>query len=597
MMAAGPIRSTFLVCLAASAWGLAPSQAQAPPQQSPAPAQAPAVPGPEPGPDSRPQPGTPAGDVIKGEFDRSQVYPGTWREYWVYVPKQLDRSKPAPVMVFQDGLQYNAPVVFDNLIHQKALPPLVGVFVMHGRVKAPSADALDRMNRSFEYDAVSEDYARFLIDELLPYVSKTHGVTLSTDPNDRGIAGNSSGAIAAFVAAWQRPDGFRRVFSAIGTYVGLRGGNTLPVMIRKTEPKPIRIFLQDGRNDLNNYTGSWFVANQDMLSALEYAGYDVRHEWGDGEHNSRHATAIFPDALRWLWRDWPSPIKANPEGKSRQDVLQTLIAGEDWQLVADAPVHGAGVAVNDTGEVFFEDTEANRIYKVGADGRVTPFAGHAGLVRAMTFAPDGRLYAAAPRSGVIMAIDRAGESRVIAQGVAANDMAVNVKGDMYFTNATARTVWLLPKGGKPRVVDEGIDAPVGVAFSPDQTLLYVSDHAGQLSWAFQIQPDGSLAHKQRYFYVHLTDAATSSETAGMTVDTLGSVYMATPLGVQVFDQIGKCHAIISAPRREPVTNVKFGGSAFDEMYIVNDHKLFKRKTKMKGVVSWRPPIKPAPPRL
>ncbi|PYR75390.1 MAG: gluconolactonase, partial [Acidobacteria bacterium] len=309
------------------------------------------------------------------------------------------------------------------------------------------------------------------------------------------------------------------------------------------------------------------------------------------------ATAIFPDALRWLWRDWPSPIKANPEGKSRQDVLQTLIAGEDWQLVADAPVHGAGVAVNDTGEVFFEDTEANRIYKVGADGRVTPFAGHAGLVRAMTFAPDGRLYAAAPRSGVIMAIDRAGESRVIAQGVAANDMAVNVKGDMYFTNATARTVWLLPKGGKPRVVDEGIDAPVGVAFSPDQTLLYVSDHAGQLSWAFQIQPDGSLAHKQRYFYVHLTDAATSSETAGMTVDTLGSVYMATPLGVQVFDQIGKCHAIISAPRREPVTNVKFGGSAFDEMYIVNDHKLFKRKTKMKGVVSWRPPIKPAPPRL
>ncbi|PYR73735.1 MAG: hypothetical protein DMF86_19760, partial [Acidobacteria bacterium] len=320
-MAAGPIRSTFLVCLAAAAWGLAPSQAQAPPQQSPAPAQAPAVPGPEPGPDSRPQPGTPAGDVIKGEFDRSQVYPGTWREYWVYVPKQLDRSKPAPVMVFQDGLQYNAPVVFDNLIHQKALPPLVGVFVMHGRVKAPSADALDRMNRSFEYDAVSEDYARFLIDELLPYVSKTHGVTLSTDPNDRGIAGNSSGAIAAFVAAWQRPDGFRRVFSAIGTYVGLRGGNTLPVMIRKTEPKPIRIFLQDGRNDLNNYTGSWFVANQDMLSALEYAGYDVRHEWGDGEHNSRHATAIFPDALRWLWRDWPSPIKANPEGKSRQDVL------------------------------------------------------------------------------------------------------------------------------------------------------------------------------------------------------------------------------------------------------------------------------------
>ena len=134
-------------------------------------------------------------------------------------------------MVFQDGLQYNAPVVFDNLIHKKAVPPMVGVFVMHGRVKAPSADALDRMNRSFEYDAVSDDDARFLIDEMLPYVAKTHGLTLSSDPNDRAIAGNSSGAIAAFVAAWQRPDAFRRVFSGIGTYVGLRGGDGLSVLV------------------------------------------------------------------------------------------------------------------------------------------------------------------------------------------------------------------------------------------------------------------------------------------------------------------------------------------------------------------------------
>ena len=171
--------------------------------------------GPPPGPDSQVQPGTPTGDVIKAEFDQSKVFPGTWREYWVYIPKQLDRAKPAPVMVFQDGLQYNAPTVFDNLIHKKQIPPMVGVFVMHGRVKAPSAEALDRMNRSFEYDSVSDEYARFLVDEMLPHVAKTHHLLLSTDPNDRAIAGNSSGAIAAFAAAWQRPDAFRRVFSAI----------------------------------------------------------------------------------------------------------------------------------------------------------------------------------------------------------------------------------------------------------------------------------------------------------------------------------------------------------------------------------------------
>src|SRR5258708_32608728 len=224
-MVGAVIRAALFACLATGAWGI-PSAAQTPPAQSP--------------------PAPPAGDVIKGQFDQSKVYPGTWREYWVYVPKQLDRSKPAPVMAFPDGLQYNAPAVFDNLINHKAVPPIVGVFVMHGRVKAPGADALDRMNRSFEYDAVSDDYARFLIDEVLPLVAKTHGLTLSADPNDRAIAGNSSGAIAAFVAAWQRPDAFRRVFSGIGTYVGLRCGNGLSVLIRKTEPKPIRVFLQDG---------------------------------------------------------------------------------------------------------------------------------------------------------------------------------------------------------------------------------------------------------------------------------------------------------------------------------------------------------------
>ena len=151
----------------------------------------------------------------------------------------------------------------------------------------------------------------------------------------------------------------------------MRGGNSLPLLIRKTEPKPIRIFLQDGSNDLNNYTGNWFIANQDMQSAFEYAGYDVKHEWGDGAHSSQHARAIFPDALRWLWRDYPAPIKANPEGKSRQDVFQTLIPGDEWQLVAEVTRNTDGPAVNDKGELFFSEPGNNRIHKVGLDGKVT----------------------------------------------------------------------------------------------------------------------------------------------------------------------------------------------------------------------------------
>ena len=588
-------RTSLIACAAAALWLVSASAAQVPPlQQPPAPS---TRPGPDPGPDSKVQPGSPVGEVIKGEFDQSKVYPGTWREYWVYIPKQLDRGKPAPVMVFQDGLQYNAPVVFDNLIHKKELPPLVGVFVMHGRVKAASTEALDRMNRSFEYDAVSDDYARFLVDEMLPYVAKTHGLLLSANPSDRGIAGNSSGGIAAFVAAWQRPEAFRRVFSAIGTYVGLRGGDTLPVLVRKTAPKPIRIFLQDGANDQNSYGGNWFIANQGMLSALEYAGYDVRHEWGEGEHNSRHATLMFPDALRWLWRDWPSPVTANPEGKSRQDVFQVLVPGDEWQLVSEGHRHTDGPAVNEKGELFFSDPANNRIHKVGLDGKVTVFAENTNGANGLMFGPDGQLLAGATRSKQIVAYDPSGKTTLVAEDVTVNDLAVNVKGDLYFTDSPGKKVWFVPRGGKPRVVDEGIEYPNGIMFSPDQTLLYVSDYAAQLSWTFQIQPDGSLAHKQRYFYVHMPDAATRSGADGMTADVNGSVYIASTLGVQVFDQTGKCHAIIPAPLRASLSSVKFGGPNLDEMYVTNGDKVFKRKTKVKGVVSWRAPIKPPPPRL
>ena len=195
------------------------------------------------------------------------------------------------------------------------MPVTIGVFVMHGRVKAVQPGALDRFNRSFEYDGLGDDYARFLLEELLPEVEKQttsdgRPIRLSNDGNDRGIGGSSSGAICAFTAAWERPDAFRRVFSAIGTYVGLRGGNVYPTLIRKYEPKPIRIFLQDGSDDLNIYGGDWWMANQEMERALTFAGYEVNHVWGDGGHNGKHATEIFPDAMRWLWKDWPAPVKA-----------------------------------------------------------------------------------------------------------------------------------------------------------------------------------------------------------------------------------------------------------------------------------------------
>src|SRR6185436_8939703 len=256
----------------------------------------------------------PKGEVLKFIFAQSKIFPGTSRDYWIYVPAQYTPDKPACVYFNQDGIQWQAPAVFDRLIQNREMPVTIGVFVMHGRVKAADTNsALDRFKRSYEYDGLGDNYARFLLEELLPEVeskktSDGRAIRLSTNANDRAIGGSSRGAICAFTAAWERPDAFSRVFSAIGTYVGLRGGDQYATLIRKYEPKPIRIFLQDGSNDHNIYAGDWWMANQMMERALTFSGYEVNHVWGEGGHNGAHGTQLFPDAMRWLWSGWPAPV-------------------------------------------------------------------------------------------------------------------------------------------------------------------------------------------------------------------------------------------------------------------------------------------------
>ena len=250
-------------------------------------------------------PDVPAGEVIERTFSDSKVFPGTERRYQLYIPKQYDKNKPACLMVFQDGTGFSkvegrpskTPIVFDNLIHSGEMPVTIGLFIDPGVVPAQNENAQPRFNRSFEYDAIDDRYAKFLIEEMIPEVEKDYAI--SDDPNDRGICGSSSGGIAAFNVAWQRPDQFRRVYTMVGTYIGLRGANEMSVLVRKTEPKPIRVFLQDGNKDLNIYCGDWWVANQGMLSALKFSGYEVDHVWGQGGHNRKHGGAVLPDAMRF----------------------------------------------------------------------------------------------------------------------------------------------------------------------------------------------------------------------------------------------------------------------------------------------------------
>jgi enterochelin esterase family protein len=260
------------------------------------------------GPDSQRQEGVPKGTVTKWTW-KSDIFAKTERDCWTYVPAQYDKEKPAAVMVFQDGGgyvsengQHRVPIVFDNLISKKKMPVTIGIFLQPGTFPPEKEGDKPRSNRSFEYDTLSDQYARFIIDEILPEVGKTYN--LSKDAKDRAICGISSGGICAFTVAWERPDQFSKVLSHVGSFTNIRGGHNYEALIRKTKPvKPIKVFLQDGSNDLDNEFGNWPLANQQMYASLRYMKYDVRFVFGEGKHSGVHGGAILPDSLEWLWSD------------------------------------------------------------------------------------------------------------------------------------------------------------------------------------------------------------------------------------------------------------------------------------------------------
>jgi enterochelin esterase-like enzyme len=282
------------------------------------------------GPDSEPHDGVPRGEVVGPLTLASEVYPGTTRHYWVYVPAQYDPAEPACLMVFQDGHaflgpegNYRIPTVFDNLIYRREMPVTLGVFINPGHTadqpEATDADWGDRTtNRRVEYNALDDTYSRLIVEELLPALKRDYAI--SDDPECRAIAGASSGAICAFTVAWHRPDQFRKVISTIGSFVNIMGGHVYPDLVREAEPRPIRIFLQDGMNDNRGVRRGgrydpewdWFSQNLKMAEALEEKGYDVAYVWGIGTHSNAHGGAIMPEMLRWLWRDHPRPD--DPQG-------------------------------------------------------------------------------------------------------------------------------------------------------------------------------------------------------------------------------------------------------------------------------------------
>jgi sugar lactone lactonase YvrE len=594
------------------------------------------------GSDSQPQPDVPKGTLTRHVLAPGKFFPGTPHNYQLYVPAQYDPSRPIASMIFLDGSGYagnnvRVPVVLDNLIAKRDVPPMIAIFVDPGVMPALSDQAQNRYERIFEYDSLTPRFASFLIEELMPEVARTYN--LSKEANDHGIAGISTGGVGAFVAAWNRPDEFRRVITWVGSFGNFRGADRLPGLIRRSEPRPIRVFMQTGRQDLVNYAGSWYLQNPAMAAALEFAGNDVKIELGEDGHSNRHGASILPDTLRWLWREYPEPITvrepqagagrgifaqlvprrelvpppqapapaapaaAPPAGRGsgpRGAVYSLIYRDKPWEQVGDTYKSAASPAMDQNGDVFFADPASNRIYKSDATRRVSVFKENTGGARALRVGADGRLYATQLSAKRLVSYGPAGDKKVVAQNTQANDLALTKNGAIYFVDTAQKTVGYIDEKGQRRIVYNGgeIMSPTALTLTPDQAMLLVGDGMDRYQWSFQIAADGSLVNGEPFQRVEMPEEGLFSGVAGLTSDSIGYMWAISAMGIQVCEQPGRCSNILNKPEfsAAPMTGIAFGGPDRAWLYVTQGGKVFRRETKRTGVVAWQP-VKPPQPGL
>jgi sugar lactone lactonase YvrE/predicted alpha/beta superfamily hydrolase len=543
-------------------------------------------------PDSLPQPGVPKGTELKLELSDSKIFPGTRHVIRIYVPAEYTPDKVACTFVFFDNIQFDAMTVFDNLIAGHQMPVTVAIGIGPSVVFADGSNTSKRYDRSFEFDNRTDRMARFVLDEVLPAVQamKTpdgRAIKLSSDPNDRAIAGGSTGGIAAFNVAWQRPDAFRRVFTSVGTFVGMRGGEQIYVQVRKTEPKPIRIFMVDGANDGwggGREMGDWWMANLTMERALAYAGYDVNHVWGDNAHNASLATQVFPQAVRWLFRDYPVPIVAQPP--KSQALTPILLPGEPWKLLTDACPSGAPFGVGRDGSLYVAD--AQPMSSGACNSRPD--------TRAFALAADGTIYSAeeGPHHGVVVHAQGAAP-RTLAPGLDVTAITLRFDGSLYVATMPASVgapavLYRLPPDGAPLKLAETPHQISSIAISPDGNWLFAAQPDSHLSYSFRVKANGTLDDGEPFFDLYAPAASDGSAARALVFDREGRAYVATALGVQIMDHNGRVMALLPLPDNAPADAIAFGGREFTTLYVHSGHSVYTRTLKIGGLFPASPPI-------
>ncbi len=528
------------------------------------------------------------GTIKTFTFTTSKIFPGTTREVTVFIPAQYDAAKPACVYVKHDGFNPKEKTLLETMIATREIPVVVGIFVRPGEVPAPMKGTLGRRNRCFEYDGVSDNNVRFFTEDLLPFIAKEYQLNLSTDGNDRAISGGSSGGIAAFTAAWHRPEAFSRVYAASGSWVAFRGGHEFPIMVRKFEARPIRAYLTTATNDMENAAGDWFLTDQEMDQALKFSGYDYRFRIVEGRHVAGYLD-YWREAMAYLWKGWPERVQAGPSAPRAQEIL---VPGEGWQLVAEGFKSTRGPTVNASGEVFFADTSANKIHRIGLDGKVSEFIADSGAAHGLSIGADGRLYTVSEKTGKVLSYDSAGAATVVAEGLPGQSVIAMPNGGLYVTSNdnkpnAAGSVWWVKDGAKKQV-DAGLKFATGVAYRPDQWLLSVADGRSKWVYSYQIAEDGTLQHKERFFplYVEDWDDDAGAETVCYSLE--GRQFIATRSGVQISADDGPTQIILPVPDRTRVIGVCLGGPDLDTLYAFCGIKIWQRKVKVHATGAWAP---------
>jgi hypothetical protein len=375
--------------------------------------------------------------------------------------------------------------------------------------------------------------------------------------------------------------------------VGLRGADEFATLVRKTEPKPLRVFLEDGDHDLNIYGGDWWMANQGMLSALTWSGYEVNHVWGDGGHNGRHASAILPQALAWLWKDYPAPVAAHngPERNSRTNII---IDNEPWQEIVTDKIPVDKMAVNKEGQLFF--TSARGIYTVNETGNVSLYAKLSTPPGGICFDAKGNLYVSNTANHKILMVDAAGSTKTIEGNINTVFITAGQKG-IYFSDFIKNSIGFYSFATKAvQYMPVSKLPPTGLALSAEQTFLNVGVAGDVFGYSFQIKENGSLAYLQPYIHYHVPYGFNRSGTMGMAVDTSNLLYSVTEMGIQVSDQLGRVNYIMPKPGIAPI-DTKLGGANFNTLYMSCGTRLFKRRLHTQGVLSYGAPVKPPRPGL